>query len=230
MKPFRAGRALLTALVILAGQAGNALASPVYFEYASRVYAVPQGGGGGINMNSTGYGFIPTGPIGYNSVALLAQQGNRAAAPATIDVAYFNTAYTPPNFDTGPSKPDTKYAAQPFELALFLIDRPSQAQGWLVFRGTFSGNETSAVSFSFSPAKQSLVLGKDKYTVDLTQPPSWQPTQSWMMLSSYGSTGPIQARVTVQPAPSPEPTGLALASLGLVTLCGGLGRRGRRAA
>jgi hypothetical protein len=121
--------------------------------------------------------------------------------------------------------PDT-FTNKSYSLTINLKDDASHATGSLTFTGTLNGTvsatSTNLTTTFGSPLVQSLLLGKDLYTVSLNLPPGPSST-----------LGGIGAHVVVESAQvknSPEPAGLVLAGLGAPLVALGLWGRRRRAA
>ncbi len=112
-----------------------------------------------------------------------------------------------------------------YQLSLFLADDASHAWRQLFFTGMFNGwfspTQAHITSTFTGPTTQTLSLGKNLYTVTIgPYVPPGPP--------STGQLGSFGAHVAVQPSgvkPTPEPSTMALAGLGLA--CCGLwaGRR-----
>jgi hypothetical protein len=230
MKPI-AAKTILTVLVLLAAQGGHALADPVYFDFESRVYPVPNSGGSGYDVS-----FTPASPPGDGLADISSGYGTHVAGSSTINLAVLNWQVNPLDFGYNPGQvgPPSTFNTQPFKLALTLTDEASHTQGTLSFQGTFNSAGTAPLgTLSFASSIQSLVLGHNSYTVDLSQQTSWaiDPNQMWMLMAAYGGEYRVPAQVTVQSLPvqsAPEPTSLTLAALGLVTILGNSLHRGRR--
>jgi hypothetical protein len=125
----------------------------------------------------------------------------------------------------------------PYTLRMSLTDTKSSATGILNFSGVFNGiadeashNSTMTTTFN-SPSTQSLVLGSNRYTVSLTPHPllHWAPQPDNPVNKFFGT---IDAEVNVSPAggtSTPEPSCVALAGMGLITVFGAAWRNRRRA-
>src|SRR5579884_296003 len=223
MKPFST-TIILTVFIILAGQSGHALANPIYFDFGSRVYS-----GSNTGQTSNGYwtvSFAPASSTTTGSAEIDNRAGNHVAGSGSITIAGINWQVQSNSDPLGVGTPST-FNAQPFKLALTLTDEASHAQGTLNFQGTFSGSEGPYISrgtLSFTPSIQTLDLGHNSYTVDLSQQTSWVTDQMWMLEGAYGGGYAVPAQITVAPLPPqsvPEPASLTLAGLGLATILGG---------
>jgi hypothetical protein len=220
MKPF-AARAILTVILILAAQAGRALADPMYFDYSSQLSTVPN------SVVQNDYGemiFTPNSSAGDGSAWLYSEKGTHVAGSSSINIASLGWQYEPP--DVSVNGPPSTFNAQSFKLALTLTDDASHAQGTLYFQGTFAGVVPSnGGTLSFTPSIQTLTLGHNIYTVDLSHQTTWvDEPPGWMLMNAFGSGYDAQAQVTVQALPvqpAPEPASLALAGLSLATILGG---------
>jgi hypothetical protein len=129
------------------------------------------------------------------------------------------------------------FTQKPYSVQLTITDKQSHMVGTFSFSGFFNGSidptsKTSTVTLTLpaSPA-QSKVLGLNRYTVALDPfgPLVWT-TVSPGSGSTSAFVGTISAHVDVSPANgtnTPEPTSLALVSMGLVTAAGAVWRRRR---
>jgi hypothetical protein len=131
-------------------------------------------------------------------------------------------------FSDAPRSNPAQFTNKQYTLSLFLLDKASGRSGTLFFTGEFNGDlsELSAnITNAFTSAiTQVLVLGRHKYTVTIGQysPPGPQGSANAGSISAH-------AVVRVDDIPqAPEPTGLALAGLGLPALVLTLARRRRR--
>jgi hypothetical protein len=225
MKPFTTN-IILTVFIILAAQSGHALANPIYFDFGSRVYSAPNTGQTS-NSYWTVY-FAPASSTTTGSAEIDNSVGNHVAGSGSITIAGINWQVQSNSDPLSIGTPST-FNAQPFKLALTVTDEASHAQGTFNFQGAFSGSEgpyTSGGTLNFSPSIQTLDLGHNRYTVDLSQQTSWvtNANQMWMLEGAYGGGYGVPAQVTVQSLPvqsAPEPASVTLASLGLATLIGG---------
>lgn len=222
MKPF-ISRTLLTAFFILAAQEGRALANPIYFDFQSQVYPVPSSG-----QTSNGYSvnFTPAPPAGQGEAEIDAGYGVHVAGTSSVNIAIMGWTAQPDPSNIALNGSPSLFNAQPFKLVLSLTDEASRAQGTLYFQGTFSGEIPTYTggTLRFAPSIQTLVLGHNTYTVDLSHQTSWVAQQTWMMMAGFGGAYDVAAQVTVQPLPvqsAPEPTSLTLAGLGLAMVLGG---------
>jgi hypothetical protein len=224
-------RPLIAALLLLAACAGRTPADPISFEYNTDILT-PSG------SPTSQLDFTPT--QAGAGIASLAGNGNVPGAGSSL--IYPATLY--PTIDHGLAGDSVSvFDPQPFILKLTLKDA-SGATGSLLFPGTFSGTVggpgyapvvTGALSFAppANGAGSSLVLGGNRYTVDPSQPPSWQGLDGGMLDSRQFFYYPVPFHIDVQPAGSgsvsaaPEPSGLALAALGLGTLGAAAWRRRR---
>jgi hypothetical protein len=145
--------------------------------------------------------------------------GNSSTVATALKV--FSTASSTSPNQFGPSQ--GHYALQ-----ITLTDTASGNSGSLLFfgqlQGTFS-QSTANISSTFSgPTTQSIGLGANYYTVSLTSYAAPGPPQQ-------GNLGSIGAFVQVQPLRNklaPEPSSIALASLGIGFAGLGAFRRRRR--
>lgn len=224
MKPFTA-TTILTTIFILAFQGGHALANPIYFDFSSQV-------------QTPASGFFT--PASSTSTASAQLEGKYAgapgtthiAAPASITIADVQWQVAPSN--EGLPGTASNFNPQPFKLALTLTDEASHAQGTFNFQGTFSlhlspGNEPSGI-LNFTPSIQSLVIGHNDYTVDLSNRTTWVTQNVWELMAADGGGYNVPAQVTVQPLPvqsAPEPASLTLAALGMAMILGGRLHRNR---
>jgi hypothetical protein len=226
-------QALVAALLLLAACAGRTPADPIPFQYESQAFAPG---------NSTGSQLIFTPSQAGDGTASIAGNGWINGAGSSVITAanlYFSaTAGLGGNGSAGPG--DSVFDPQPFVLKLSLKDTASGASGSLLFPGTFSGTVGlggATGTLGFAPPTNgsgwSQVLGGNRYTVDPSQPPSWQGLDSGMLGATQFSYYPIQFHIDVQPGGigsgpgAPEPSGLALAAVGLGTLGAAAWRRWR---
>jgi len=230
-------RTILTTLFVLAIQGGHALANPIYFDYSSQLSV------GSNSVAQYNYGsvyFTPTSAGGAGQAWLNSSQGTDVAGSGSITVAQLQWNIGPDPSNTGMTGTPSTFNSQSFGLALTLTDEASHAQGTLDFLGTFSGTVPDRGTLTFAQSIQTLHLGDNLYTVDLSHPivPSSQifsfpynSTLTWELGPEYGGEIDLSAEVTVQPLnvqSAPEPTSLALAGLGLATILGGRLCRWRR--
>jgi hypothetical protein len=214
---------LLPALFIFAAQTGNALADPIY-SVESQVYPVPNAGGSGRSL-----AFARAFGAGDGEAAIWASNGDHGTGSLSFNVAYLSLISHSDSNDVFLSGSPSTFDTQPFTLAITFTDEASHAQGSLLFPGSFSGfvsPDSAAGTLGFTPGIQSLGLGSNIYTVDLSSQKSWvgQPAGMIGATSLYGYD--IQAQVNVRQAP--EPTSLTLTGLGLATILGGGLHRWRR--
>jgi hypothetical protein len=222
MKPL-ATRTILTVFLILAAQPQPALADPVYFDFSSQLSTVPNSV---VQYNYGSLNFTPASPAGQGQAWLYSTHGTHVAGSSSIAIASLGWQVQPdPSSDFINGSPST-FNPQSFKLALTLTDDASHAQGTLYFQGTFGGRVPPDPSgtLSFTPSIQSIALGHNLYTVDLSHQTTWvDEPPDWMLEAAYGSGYDAQAQVTVKPLPmqpAPEPTSLTLAGLGLATILG----------
>jgi hypothetical protein len=111
-----------------------------------------------------------------------------------------------------------KFTAQPFSLALTLVDEATKATGTVTFTGTFSGTLNSGAAKILATitgqTMQTINLGGSLYTVTMGQPNQYSapsPPNS----TNLGSLS-ASAQVGVTPADTPEPASILLAGMGLV--------------
>ena len=224
---------ILTTLFLLTDQGGYACANPIYFDFQSLVYPGSNSGQSGDPLApGSVVNFAPALPASQAGAWLESSAGTQVAGSGSINIANLGWQVSPSN-DWFPGTP-SPFNAQPFEFALTLTDDASHAQGTLYFQGTFSlvpgyaGNVDSGI-LSLTPSIQTLDLGHNSYTVDLSQQTTWVTQQQWELMAAYGGGYDVQAQVTVQPLSiqaAPEPSSLLLACLGLAPL--GLSRWLRR--
>jgi hypothetical protein len=223
-------RPLVAALLLLAACAGRTPADPIYFEYATDIFT-PSGS--------------PTGQLDFKptqagaGIASIAGQGYVPGAGSSV--IHPATLYLTIDYSLGGN---SVYDPQAFILKLTLKDTASGDTGSLLFPGTFSGTVggpgygpvvTGALSFAppANGAGASLVLGGNRYTVDPSQPPSWQGLDGGMLEDRQFFYYPIPFHIDAQPAgggpvaAAPEPSGLVLAVLGVGTLGAAAWRRRR---
>lgn len=229
MKPFTA-KTILTALIFFAAPGGYALANPIYFDFASQMYPTPNTGQTSLFGNVD---FTPTSTATTGSAIIDPMSGTHVAGSGNINIANMVWQVAPGSPDNpGLNGTPSTFNPQPFKLALTLTDEASHAQGTFHFQGTFGGTPGwyPQGPLSFAPGIQTLVLGHNSYTVDLSQQTSWisDPSGGWMMMAAYGNNYDVPAQLTVKPLPvqsAPEPTSLTLAALGLVSVLGSRLRR-----
>jgi hypothetical protein len=181
--------------------------------------------GGGVRADQIGWHFEGSGTAVVN-----------ADAPGTGGVTF---VYDPPAQALGdshvslanlwtfseaaPASPEL-FSNAPFSVALTITDGPSGKSGTTEFTGAMhgllSGKSALLMTAMSSPARQSLVLGDNLYTVLLAgfSPPG--PPES-------NNAGALSALVTVQPNHVPEPAALVLAGLGVAGLGVGAWRKRR---
>jgi hypothetical protein len=123
------------------------------------------------------------------------------------------------------TNPDT-FTNKGYSLTVNLTDSASHAMGSLTFMGTLNGTVSAAstnLTTTFgSPLVQSIVLGKDLYTVSLNLPPGASSTLGG--IGAHVVVGPAQVKNT------PEPASLVLAGMGVPVVTVGVWWRRRRAA
>jgi hypothetical protein len=116
-------------------------------------------------------------------------------------------AFAPPPHDQ-----PYRFAHSPYHLWVTLTDVDSGKSGRLGFNGVFEGSFTDQKmdlnNYFTSNKKQSMILGRNVFTVTLD---SYTPPAP----PSDGAAGSIAAFVSVQPAAAPEPSTLMLAAAGL---------------
>jgi hypothetical protein len=122
-----------------------------------------------------------------------------------------------------------------FAIGMRISDTASHQVGNMFFTAAFNGTldaptQSSSVTVTFlNPSTQSLVLGQTKYTVTIGP---YHPLQFAITGPADGKTGTfsgsIDAQVSVSPnnpSNTPEPSGLALAGMGLITVAGAAWRK-----
>jgi hypothetical protein len=147
-------------------------------------------------------------------VAFSTTAGGQATAGATLTAASL-TAVTSANS----SNPDT-FSGEGYTLSLQLTDSSSGKSGTLTFNGQLFGSLTASaanITTSFSPTSKQILLGDDLYTVSvgpLVPPTVSNPTVVGTLYATVAAQSEGQIIVSV-PEPSPEPTSLMLAALGV---------------
>jgi len=228
-------RTILTTLFVLAIRGGQALANPIYFDFSSQLSVGPN------SVAQINYGqvnFTPASSAGTTDATIGSSQGTHVVGPSSITIAALGWQVNP--VDTWRIGSPSTFNSQSFGLALTLTDEASHTQGTLHFLGSFSGTVPVSGILSFTPSIQTLHLGQNLYTVDLSHPVDpggptfWfnnASTSTWELGPVWGGEIDLSAEVTVQPLnvqSAPEPTSLALAGLGLATVLGGRLCRWRR--
>lgn len=152
----------------------------------------------------------PPGGITLTPGAITISGGDPGVALGNANIVAVNlTAFTfAPTSDGKPYQ----FTHSPYRLGVTLTDVDSGKSGTLRFSGVFDGGFTDwsmrlGTHFT-SAARQSLILGHNRYSVSLAHftPPD-PPAE--------GGAGSIGALVSVQPVSAPEPSTLFLAFSGL---------------
>jgi hypothetical protein len=163
----------------------------------------------------------PTGGIALTPGAITITGGNPGVALGNAGIVAVNlTAFT---FSPSPDGKPYSFTNAPYRLGITLTDVGSKQSRTLHFAGVFEGSLTERTvdlhTHFTSAARQSLILGPNRYTVSLT---TYTPPDP----PAEGGEGNISAFVSVQPASAPEPSALLLASIGLAgAVFSGLRRR-----
>jgi hypothetical protein len=152
----------------------------------------------------------PAGGITLTPGAITITGGNPGVALGNANIVAVNlTAFT---FSPSPGGEPYSFTNSPYRLGITLTDVASDQSGTLQFAGVFDGSFTDWTvkldTHFTSAAQQWLILGHNRYTVDLT---TYIPPQP----PAEGGQGNISAFVSVQPVSAPEPSALILASIGL---------------
>jgi hypothetical protein len=214
--------ALVAALLALAVDASSARAEPSFWSYAAS--APDAGPGNGTSPNgpiSLGMGFS-----GLNGDPSHPFQGSQTV-PLVLVTTLNNSESGGPSFHS---------VQVPISVRIFALE--PRAWGSLTFTAMLDGtadysSKTSTVTLTFAgPSTQSLEFGGNRYSVSIGP---FHPLR-WIPFPDPGPggvpngrfVGSVDATVRVSPASvgdSPEPSGLALAGVGVVCVAGVLVRR-----
>jgi hypothetical protein len=140
-------------------------------------------------------------------------------------------------FSNAPASNPAVFKNAAYSLSLTLFDQASGKSGTVPFNGVFNGTLSANQAFwqppfTVQPATQKLTLGNNTYTVTLQVAPPGGPHAKDLGAVSANAVVTVSASSGGGVGQTPEPSGLALAGLGLAGLCGAgwLRRRGRRPA
>jgi hypothetical protein len=152
----------------------------------------------------------PAGGIALTPGAITITGGNPGVALGNADIVAVNlTAFT---FSPNPDGKPYSFTNAPYRLGITLTDVDSKQSRTLHFAGVFDGSLTDWTvdlhTHFTSAARQSWILGRNRYTVSLT---TYTPPDP----PAEGGEGNISAFVSVQPVSAPEPSALLLAGIGL---------------
>lgn len=213
MSAQRMAFALTLLFVVLNPQRGEAGHIPWSYQWSAQPTVV--------DADPLGPHHKPAGGIALTPGAITITGGNPGVALGNADIVAVNlTAFT---FSPSPDGKPYSFTNSPYRLGITLTDVDSKKSGTLHFAGVFDGSLTDWTvdlhTHFTSAARQSLILGSDRYTVSLT---SYTPPDP----PAEGGQGNISAFVSVQPASAPEPSALLLAAISLVgVIFSGLRRR-----
>ncbi len=153
-------------------------------------------------------------PGSLGNVSFATTAGSHVSTAATTV-----TAATLAAVSSAPASAPDKFSGETYNLTLQLSDDASGKSGTLTFNGKLFGTlsaQSANITSSFTSATQTLVLGNDKYTVNLGP---------FALNSTTTMVGTLQATIDVSPgvastgpstqiADAPEPSTLLLAGLG----------------
>jgi hypothetical protein len=197
-----------------------AYAGPMDWSYTSSFHAAGQPNVPFIYVATEGTGVVGTYILEAALQGLIesGHPSNPGASPIVVghfEPARYNAAFqNPPTFE------------QRFELDVTITDGASGQRGTIKFSGLvstyltedwtpnpislrFIGDEFQPTALGRYGTSQSLVLGKNRYDLDVSSDPAM-----------WGGNGDVVATVNVSPAVTPEPTTIALAGIGLVGMFG----------
>jgi hypothetical protein len=163
-----------------------------------------------IDANPLGPDQTSSGGITLTPGAITLTGANPGVALGNANIIAVNlTAFT---FTPSTNGEPYSFTNSPYSLGITLTDVDSNQSGTLHFAGVFDGNLTDwtvDLQTRFTSATQQwLILGQNRYTVDLTTyVPPGPPAE--------GGEGNISAFVSVLPVSVPEPSALILAAIGL---------------
>ncbi len=201
---------ILLVLSISLALPSASFAGPIDWSYTSNFHAVGQPGvpfvyvgGGGTGTDGT---YVLGAALhGLNELGYPSNPGvGSPIAVGHFEIAQFNAAYQSP--------PTTQ---KNFELDVIIADGASGQRGTAAFFGSGSTALTenwppNPMSLLFtSSTSQSLVLGKNRYELDVSSTPA-----------VWSGNGDVIAAVSISPLATPEPTTFALAAIGLMGLWG----------
>ena len=162
----------------------------------------------------------PAGGIALTPGGISITSGNPGVALGNDRIVAVNlTAFT---FAPNPDGKPYSFTNSPYRLGITLTDVDSKKSGTLNFAGALVGSFTDWTvdlrTHFTSATRQSLILGQNRYMVNLT---TFTPPDP----PAEGGEGNISATVSVQPVSAHEPSALVLVSCGLAALFSGLRRR-----
>jgi hypothetical protein len=202
MTPQRVALALTLLMIAVHPRRGEAGLIPWSYQWNAQPTV--------IDADPLGPNHAPAGGIELTPGAITITGGNPGVALGNAHIVAVNlTAFT---FSPSPDDKPYSFTNSPYRLGITLTDVDSNQSGTLHFAGVFDGSLTDWTvdlhTHFTSATQQWLILGQNRYTVDLTTyvPPD-PPVE--------GGEGNISASVSVQPVSAPEPSALLLVGIGL---------------